>query len=262
MSVSVPLPSPDPLGAAYFLAGDSFPRQQHVEDAVRRRLAPHCAAWSGQQAILDRTQDRRTTGQAAMTCDIDQRVAGLRTLIPNAGAARTSVLIGRSSGARVAAAFACRYGAAAVICFGYPFREPARLIDPARLAPIAKVAVPALIIQGVGDPYGGLNITADYALSPAVSVHFLATDHEFHLADTEWDRVATLCTTFCRQAIRRQKVRTSWFDEAFYLGAHPDVAAAVKAGALASGEAHFRRHGQAERRSFRLLAPGRNRPGS
>lgn len=41
------------------------------------------------------------------------------------------------------------------------------------------------------------------------------------------------------------------FDEAFYLAAHPDVRAAVAAGAVASGAAHFQAHGWREDRETR-----------
>jgi glycosyltransferase involved in cell wall biosynthesis len=43
------------------------------------------------------------------------------------------------------------------------------------------------------------------------------------------------------------------FDEEFYLRCYPDVAAAIAAGAAITGEAHYRLHGQFERRLGRYL---------
>ena len=47
-------------------------------------------------------------------------------------------------------------------------------------------------------------------------------------------------------------IPTGEFDEAFYLGLYPDVANAVLSGRFASGRHHFKRHGAAEGRHFRM----------
>ncbi|MDE2517028.1 MAG: hypothetical protein KGL12_13455 [Rhodospirillales bacterium] len=238
---------------AFYLAGDSYPAQGHVEAALQARLRHHFIRWTGQQALLDRS------GASAMDRAIDPRVAALRPWLPTRRERSAAVLFGRSSGARVATCFAARYGAMAAICFGYPFRVPHHCIEPARFAHLAGLAVPTLLFQGENDPYGGADITADYALSDAIAVELLPCDHEFHLPGQEWDRVALRCAAFLRQVAQGAAHPSPAFDEAYYLAAHRDVAAAVAAGEVASGAEHFRLYGRREGRSFRIARPALSR---
>ena len=64
---------------------------------------------------------------------------------------------GRSSGARVACRTADATGAAAVLCLAFPLQPATRAgKDPApsRLPELDQVEVPALVVQGVRDPFG------------------------------------------------------------------------------------------------------------
>ncbi len=64
---------------------------------------------------------------------------------------------GRSSGARVACRTAAATGAAGVLCLAFPLRPPARksgTVAPDRLPELDAVAVPVLVVQGEGDPFG------------------------------------------------------------------------------------------------------------
>jgi predicted alpha/beta-hydrolase family hydrolase len=61
---------------------------------------------------------------------------------------------GRSSGARVACRTADGTGAVGVICLAFPLRPPGRPSAPSRLAELDAVAVPTLVVQGEGDPFG------------------------------------------------------------------------------------------------------------
>ncbi len=63
---------------------------------------------------------------------------------------------GRSSGARVACRTADALGARGVLCLAFPLLAPARRNGerPSRLAELAGVAAPVLVIQGAGDPFG------------------------------------------------------------------------------------------------------------
>ncbi|HET9018118.1 MAG TPA: alpha/beta family hydrolase [Acetobacteraceae bacterium] len=228
-----------------FLAGDRYPLDRPIEDALRARLDAELSGWLGQDEIL-----RRCGGRLPMC--VEDRVAALRAVLATE-ATGGLILIGRSSGARVATAFAARHGARAVICLGYPFRNPDHVIQPERFVDLATLAVPTLIVQGTDDPYGGADITENYALSPAVSVRFIRADHELDLSPAQWDDIAATVRAFLQHAAAGVRFQPHRFDEAFYLACYPDVAEAVAAGRLASGEQHYRIYGQAERRRFRYV---------
>lgn len=228
-----------------FLAGDRYPWDRHVEDALRARLGAELLCWLGQDEILRRRGD-------CLPMRVEDRVAALRAVLPP-GATDGLILIGRSSGARVATAFAARHGAKAAICLGYPFRNPEHVIQPERFLDLATLVVPTLIVQGTNDPYGGADITENYALSASVSVHFIRADHELHLSPVQWDDIAATVRSFLLHAAAGLPFKPHRFDEAFYLACYPDVAAAVEAGRLASGEQHYLIYGHAERRRFRYM---------
>jgi uncharacterized protein len=64
---------------------------------------------------------------------------------------------GRSSGARVACRTSAESGAAGVVCLAFPLQPPRRrsgAAAPSRLPELDAVAVPALVVQGVRDPFG------------------------------------------------------------------------------------------------------------
>lgn len=60
---------------------------------------------------------------------------------------------GRSSGARVACRTAAQTGAAGVLCLAFPVHPPGRP-EKTRLPELDAVAVPTLVVQGAGDPFG------------------------------------------------------------------------------------------------------------
>ncbi len=240
------------FGPAFCLAGDSFPRNSHIDEALHKRIAATFSPWVDQQEILDRT------GEQDFHIDTARRLMLLEQIIPTGEDVKRTVLIGRSSGARVASLFAMGRGVAAVICLGYPFRPVHSVLEPERFAHLARITVPTLILQGYEDEYGGVDLTEHYALSPAVSVQFIAGGHEHHLSSEEWDRVGQLVLTFCDHASRQLPPDSMPFDEAFYLRTYPGVAAAVAAGQFVSGEQHFLLHGRQEGRSFRLQPDARH----
>jgi predicted alpha/beta-hydrolase family hydrolase len=63
------------------------------------------------------------------------------------------VVGGRSSGARVACRTAAQTGAAGVLCLAFPVHAPGRP-EKTRLPELDAVAVPTLVVQGAGDPFG------------------------------------------------------------------------------------------------------------
>jgi hypothetical protein len=87
------------------------------------------------------------------------------------------VIGGKSMGGRMASLIADAAGVRGLLCFGYPFHPPGRA-DRLRIAHLATLRTPALILQGERDPFGTRAEVAGYPLSPAVRVHFIAdADH-------------------------------------------------------------------------------------
>jgi hypothetical protein len=86
---------------------------------------------------------------------------------------------GKSMGGRMASMIADEVGAAALVCFGYPFHPPGQQAKT-RTAHLAALRTPALILQGTRDPFGTKADVATYMLSPAIRVHWLPDgDHDF-----------------------------------------------------------------------------------
>lgn len=85
---------------------------------------------------------------------------------------------GKSMGGRMASLLADELGASALICLGYPFYAAGKPEKP-RVAHLAELRTPTLIIQGERDALGNRQAVACYDLSPAIEVHWLqAADHD------------------------------------------------------------------------------------
>ena len=230
----------------FYLCGDSYPQKPHIEQALFSRLASLSAERIGQSDLL------RLAGADGFTADIPQRLAMLDRVLPASERARRTLLIGQSSGARVASLFAIQRQIAAVVCLGYAFRERDRLLEPERFLHLAHIQTPTLIVQGVADPYGGIDLTEAYALSPAVTLSFLDAGYDFDLKPSGWDAVAERISVFCGDITAHRAAVQDLFDEDFYPRTHPGVAETVANGGFLSGEDHYRKHGAEEHRTFRL----------
>jgi predicted alpha/beta-hydrolase family hydrolase len=97
-------------------------------------------------------------------------------------AGRRVLVGGKSMGGRMATMLAAMPEwaprLAGVVCLGYPFRPPGRPDRP-RVAHLAVLAVPTLIVQGTRDPFGGREEVAGYALSPAIEIEWIEEgDHD------------------------------------------------------------------------------------
>ena len=248
------------LGPAHYLAGDSFPEDLDFGSACKSRFASAFSGWVGQQELLDRAGEREYRNDFATRLSLLERVlprkpahGRLLDRLLGRPAASREVLIGRSSGARLASVYAERRPVAAVVCFSYPFRNPQNVVQPERFAHLAKTTVPTLIFQGLRDFYGAGDIVEDYALSPSVTVRFADTDHGFFLPPAAWDGVAETVLDFLDRVERQVPVEPLPFDEAYYLATHPDVAAAVADGLFTSGLDHFHRCGRREGRRSRVV---------
>ncbi|MBI2765647.1 MAG: dienelactone hydrolase family protein [Chloroflexi bacterium] len=86
---------------------------------------------------------------------------------------------GKSMGGRMASMVADELGVRALVCLGYPFHAPGRPDKP-RIAHLAGMETPALIVQGTRDPFGAREEVEGYGLSATIRVHWLEDgDHDF-----------------------------------------------------------------------------------
>ena len=78
----------------------------------------------------------------------------------------------------MASLLADELGADALVCLGYPFYAAGKPEKP-RVAHLAHVKTPTLIVQGERDALGNREAVEAYTLSPAIEVHWLvAGDHD------------------------------------------------------------------------------------
>ena len=95
------------------------------------------------------------------------------------------VIGGKSMGGRIASMIVAEMedagtGIRGLVCLGYPFHGPGKPMNPDRLAHLENLRTPSLICQGTRDTLGSAEDIAGYALSPAISVHWLEDgDHGF-----------------------------------------------------------------------------------
>lgn len=89
------------------------------------------------------------------------------------------VIGGKSLGGRIASMVADEAAVAGLVCLGYPFHPPGRP-DKLRVAHLAGLRTPGLIVQGTRDPFGGRDEVLRYSLSKTLRVVFLEDgDHSF-----------------------------------------------------------------------------------
>lgn len=101
--------------------------------------------------------------------------------IDMAGVSRRALVIGgKSMGGRMASMVADDEGVLGLVCLGYPFHPPKADVTTKRIAHLATLTTPALIVQGTRDTFGSQEEVAGYTLSPAIRVHWMADgDHSF-----------------------------------------------------------------------------------
>lgn len=171
-----------PGEAIAFLAGGSHPGDGYIEEALASRIEGTFVPYA---SLL------RTYQGGQHVEHIETRVETLGRLLADRDEA-SFVLMGRSSGARAITKFASLNPPKlrGVVCLGYPFRHPEHPPELDRVAHLAEMPVPTLILQGSHDVYGGPEAVATYALSPRISVAFVDADHGLHLSPQAWDDVA------------------------------------------------------------------------
>lgn len=85
---------------------------------------------------------------------------------------------GKSMGGRMASMLADELGVDALVCLGYPFYAAGKPEKP-RVAHLAQLRAPTLIIQGERDALGNRQAVAGYQLSESITLHWLAAaDHD------------------------------------------------------------------------------------
>jgi predicted alpha/beta-hydrolase family hydrolase len=106
----------------------------------------------------------------------DTLLGEYRAVVAEAGG--RPVIGGRSMGGRVASMIADDPEIAGLVCVSYPWHPPARPDQP-RVAHLADLATPTLIVQGTRDPFGSPTEVATYPLSPAIELLWLDDgDHD------------------------------------------------------------------------------------
>ena len=113
---------------------------------------------------------------------------------------------GKSMGGRMASVLADELVADALVCLGYPFYAAGKPEKP-RVAHLAELRCPTLIVQGERDALGNRQTVSHYALSPAIRVEWLeAADHDLKplkrsglTHEQHLDRAADLVSAFLRQ---------------------------------------------------------------
>lgn len=116
--------------------------------------ATRAALHAGVHVVLV-TQPYRVAGRRSPAPAGQLDAAWLAVVAEVAGAAPGLPLVfgGRSSGARVACRTAADGAASAVLCLAFPEHPPGKPAK-SRLAELAAVPVPVLVVQGERDPFG------------------------------------------------------------------------------------------------------------
>jgi predicted alpha/beta-hydrolase family hydrolase len=112
------------------------------------------------------------------------------------------LLAGYSQGARVATLAGARAGAAGIVCFGYPFKNPVGPEDAARTAHLGTLDTPCLIFQGTRDEYGGPDVSMRYRRSAAVALEFINADHGYALSPADGPAILHRLRDFVAQTVQ------------------------------------------------------------
>ena len=182
-----------------YQAGDSYA----VGDGMEKNLAKFLAANMGME-FLSQNDFLQTTASSPVELgkvfSVQQRIETLLKKINSLSA--PVVLIGRSSGARVATVCATKSSqVAAVIGLAYPFKHPNKPIEEKRYIHLESISVPTLIIQGVRDEYGGIVANQKYRFSNPVEFFYLNAAHSMHLPEKPLNLVRMRAKRFIMQAL-------------------------------------------------------------
>lgn len=105
-------------------------------------------------------------------------LATWRAVVSALGGPDRVVVGGKSMGGRIASLLAAEDGARGLVCLGYPF-HPSDKPESTRVAHLAGLTVPTLVVQGTRDPFGTAGEVAGYALAPAIRFAWIEDgDHD------------------------------------------------------------------------------------
>ncbi len=152
---------------------DSPFMQQMTERLVSRGVA----VWRFEFAYM---AERRTSGRKRPPNPQQQLLERWRTVyqLVRQQTAGPLAVGGKSMGGRMASLIADELAVDALVCLGYPFHAAGKPEKP-RVAHLADLLTPALIVQGERDALGGRERVASYSLSPAIQLQWLeAADHD------------------------------------------------------------------------------------
>lgn len=99
------------------------------------------------------------------------------------------IIISRSSGGRVSSLIADELKIKHIICLGYPFQNPENGVEPKSYLHLEHLKTPMLIIQGVHDEYGGIEVKEKYKFSPNIDLYFVDADHGFNVYANTWAEI-------------------------------------------------------------------------
>ncbi|WP_296182857.1 alpha/beta family hydrolase [Pseudomonas sp. UBA1879] len=111
----------------------------------------------------------------------------------------TLAIGGKSMGGRMASLLADELHADALICLGYPFYAASKPEKP-RVAHLAELKTPTLIVQGERDALGNRQAVEGYTLSSAIHIHWLPTANH----DLKPLKTAGVSEEACLQAAAEQ----------------------------------------------------------
>ena len=186
-------------GVLVYLAGDSY----WVGDQIENKLARHLANDFGmnffsQNEFLE--NDPSTPMELGKVSSVDERLEQLINKLD--GFSTPVVLIGRSSGARVASLCAVNSKkVAAVIGLAYPFKHPNKPVEIERYKHLESTTVPTLIVQGVRDEYGGLVAIQNNRFSSFVDFFYINALHSTNLNEKTLNLVRMRIKRFILQAM-------------------------------------------------------------
>lgn len=171
------------MTALFYLGGDSYPSEADFESRFTQRVTDDL----GVQVISQTSffcADELTQGGGRSIAERLTRLDALVGLF-----SEPVVLVGRSSGARIASLYAHDHPVSGVVCLAYPFQPKDAAPDPDRYAHLADMKTPTLILQGIKDRYGSSEIREHYPLSQAVKLVMIDADHEYQLAPAVFEEV-------------------------------------------------------------------------
>lgn len=120
---------------------------------------------------------------------IDSRCENLKKCVRKIQSTAKIVILAKSSGALAASLIADELNIQKLICIGYPFKHPRQNDEPERYRHLAFINTPMLIIQGLWDEYGGLEVKAKYQFNKNIELMFVKANHRYQLIESDVVRV-------------------------------------------------------------------------